>query len=142
MIDKEEGTVTLESNRPGTAVQAPQADERTEGAAQSIDNVSDQITHYAEPDALGTTRLKTDWRSTLTGRLAEVNKELWLILSLLIIAGVMNYLVTAKRMILGFYTMPTLFSAYFYGRRHAVLTAFASASLVGLLVHLNPRMAS
>jgi putative nucleotidyltransferase with HDIG domain len=30
-----------------------------------------------------------------------------------------------------------LFSAYFYGRRHATLTAFASVFLVGLLAHYN-----
>jgi len=68
----------------------------------------------------------------------KVNKELWLILAILAIAGALNYLVTAKRMVIGFYTMPTLLSAYFYGRRHAVLTAFASVFLVGLLAYVNP----
>jgi len=86
---------------------------------------------------------KWDWmlgmRSVL-GRVAETNKELWLILSLLIIAAVMNYLITAHHMVLGFYTLPTLFSAYFYGRRHATLTAFASVLLVGLLAHCNPNL--
>jgi hypothetical protein len=71
-------------------------------------------------------------------RLLRVNKELWLILAMLVIAGAMNYLVTAKQMIIGFYTMPTIFSAYFFGRRHAVLTAFASVFLIGLLAHFNP----
>jgi putative nucleotidyltransferase with HDIG domain len=84
---------------------------------------------------------KGDWamrvKSSVVGRLGEVNKELWLILSLLTLAAVMNYLVTANRMVLGFYTLPTLFSAYFYGRRHATLTAFASVFLVGLLAHYN-----
>lgn len=70
--------------------------------------------------------------------LANVNKELWLILSLLILAAIMNYLVAAQSMILGFYTLPTLFSAYFYGRRHATLTAFASVFLIGLLVYYKP----
>ena len=76
-------------------------------------------------------------RSLIVGKLMEVNKELWLILSLLVLAGIMNYLVTAQRMVLGFYTLPTLFSAYFYGRRHATLTAFASVFLVGLMTHYN-----
>jgi putative nucleotidyltransferase with HDIG domain len=84
---------------------------------------------------------RNDWamriKSSVVGRLGEVNKELWLILSLLTLAAVMNYLVTANRMVLGFYTLPTLFSAYFYGRRHATLTAFASVFLVGLLAHYN-----
>jgi len=82
-------------------------------------------------------RLATFKASVVNG-LAEVNKELWLVFSLLALAGVMNYLVTAQRMVLGFYTLPTLFSAYFYGRRHATLTAFASVFLVGLLAHYNP----
>lgn len=86
---------------------------------------------------------KGDWmlgmRSVL-GRVAATNKELWLILSLLIIAAIMNYLITAHHMLLGFYTLPTLFSAYFYGRRHATLTAFASVLLVGLLAHCNPNL--
>lgn len=85
-----------------------------------------------------------DWvvrtKSAVIGRLGEVNKELWLILSLLTLAAVMNYLVTANRMVLGFYTLPTLFSAYFYGRRHATLTAFASVFLVGLLAHYNQNL--
>jgi hypothetical protein len=74
----------------------------------------------------------------LMSKLLEVNKELWLILGILSIAGAMNYLVTAKRMVIGFYTMPTLFSAYYFGRRHAVFTAFASVFLVGLLAYVNP----
>jgi len=69
---------------------------------------------------------------------AKVNKELWLILSLLVLAAAINYLVSAQRMVLGFYTLPTLFSAYFYGRRHATLTAFASVFLIGLMVYYKP----
>ncbi len=72
--------------------------------------------------------------------LASVNKELWLILSMLVIAAVMNYIITAHRMILGLYTFPTLFSAYYFGRRHATLTAFASLSLVALLLRTNPNL--
>ena len=36
-------------------------------------------------------------------------------------------------MLLSFYTFPTLFSAYYYGRRHATLTALASVLLVVLV---------
>jgi putative nucleotidyltransferase with HDIG domain len=95
----------------------------------------------AEPGPLpdyGMAQLKP----SLFQRLAEVNKELWIILSLLIIAAVMNYLVTAQRMVLGFYTLPTLFSAYFFGRRHATLTAFASVFVVGLLAYVKPDLFS
>jgi putative nucleotidyltransferase with HDIG domain len=41
-------------------------------------------------------------------------------------------------MVLGFYTIPTVFSAYFFGRRHATLTAFASIFLVILIAYFKP----
>jgi putative nucleotidyltransferase with HDIG domain len=69
--------------------------------------------------------------------LARVNQELWLVLSLFIIAGLMNWLVASHRLIVGFYTLPTLFSAYVYGRRHAVLTASASIFIVVGLILTN-----
>jgi putative nucleotidyltransferase with HDIG domain len=75
---------------------------------------------------------------SIKGRLEEVNKELWLVLSLFIIAVTLNFAVGSQRMVLGFYTLPTLGSAYLYGRRHATLTAFASVLLVVLLVYFNP----
>lgn len=81
---------------------------------------------------------KRKWKAGLMRQAEKVNKELWLILSMFVIVGAMNYLVTSQRMLLGFYTLPTLFSAYSYGRRHATLTAFASVFLVGLIVHYNP----
>lgn len=68
------------------------------------------------------------------GRFEEVNKELWVILSLFSIALLLNYIVASQRMVLSFYTLPTLVSAYFYGRRHAALTALASVLLVALLL--------
>jgi signal transduction histidine kinase/CheY-like chemotaxis protein len=67
----------------------------------------------------------------------KVSKELWLILSMIIVAVIVNSLITAHRMVLGFYTWPTLFAAYYYGRRYATLAAFASVFLVGLLAHYN-----
>ncbi|MCH7766499.1 MAG: HD-GYP domain-containing protein [Acidobacteria bacterium] len=71
-------------------------------------------------------------------RLADVNKELWLLLSMLGIAAALNFLVASDKMVLGFYTLPTLFSAYYYGRRHATLTAFGSVFLVGLVIYFKP----
>ncbi len=79
-------------------------------------------------------------KSRLLRHLNEVNRELWLILSLLLIAALLNYLITLHRMVLGFYVIPTLFSAYFYGRRHATLTALASVCLVTLVTYFNPTM--
>lgn len=71
-------------------------------------------------------------------RLEEVNKELWLVFSLFVLAAMLNFLVASQRMMLGFYTLPTLGSAYLYGRRHATLTALASVLMVALLGRFNP----
>jgi putative nucleotidyltransferase with HDIG domain len=71
-------------------------------------------------------------------RFAEVNKELWILLSLFVIAAMLNFLVAPHRIVLGFYTLPTIFSAYFYGRRHATLTAVASVLVAIVIVHSNP----
>ena len=73
-------------------------------------------------------------------QLQEANKELWLFLMLFAILAAFNYLVASNRMMLGFYVLPTVFSAYFYGRRHATLTALASILLVILIVYFNPRL--
>jgi putative nucleotidyltransferase with HDIG domain len=63
-------------------------------------------------------------------RLEAVNKELWLVLSMFVIALALNLALDTQRMMLSFYTLPTLGSAYLYGRRHATLTAFASVLIV------------
>jgi putative nucleotidyltransferase with HDIG domain len=68
----------------------------------------------------------------------RVNKELWLILSMFVIGWLLNVLVDAGRTMLSFYTLPTLGSAYLYGRRHATLTAFASVLLVAILTGMTP----
>ena len=69
--------------------------------------------------------------------LERVNKELLLVFSLFVLAGLLNSLVASQRVVLGLYTLPTVVSAYLYGRRHATLTAFASVLLVGLLTWYN-----
>lgn len=66
------------------------------------------------------------------------NKELWLLLSLFVIALLSNFVVDSQRTVLALYTLPTLFSAYRYGRRHAVMTAMASTLLVVLVVYFQP----
>ena len=71
-------------------------------------------------------------------RLEEVNKELWLVLSLFALAGILNSLVASQRVVLGLYTFPTVASAYLYGRRHATLTAFASVLMLVFLAWFNP----
>ena len=74
------------------------------------------------------------------GRIQDVNKELWLLLSLFTICLILNLVVDAERMVLSFYTLPTLASAYYYGRRHATLTAFGSVLLVVIMTLYNPTL--
>ncbi|PYV93388.1 MAG: hypothetical protein DMG90_02310 [Acidobacteria bacterium] len=70
----------------------------------------------------------------------KITKELLLLLFLVLIAALINYLVASQRMALVFYFLPTLYSAYCFGRRHAVLTACASVLLVVGLTVSNPGM--
>jgi hypothetical protein len=69
---------------------------------------------------------------------AKVNKELWLLLSIFVLAALASNFVASQQVVLGLYMLPTLFSAYFYGRRHAVMTAMASICLVVLVTYLHP----
>ncbi len=71
-------------------------------------------------------------------KILEVNKELWLLLSMFAIAAMLNFVLASHRMLLGFYGLPVLFSAYFYGRRHAVMTAVASVLIVLMIMQVNP----
>lgn len=72
--------------------------------------------------------------------LAGVNRELWVLLSLFALAALLNSLLDSHRMLLGLYTLPTLFSAYVFGRRHATLTALSSVLIVVLLTYFNPTL--
>ena len=76
----------------------------------------------------------------LLRRANQVNKELWLLLSLFGIAAVLNVFTASNHVILGFYALPTVFSAYHYGRRHAVMTSLASGAIVVLLTYWNPQI--
>ena len=77
-------------------------------------------------------------RSAQASAESNAGKELGLLLSLFLIALISNFAVEGQRMVLALYTLPTLFSAYKYGRRHAVMTALASALLVVLVVYFHP----
>jgi len=72
----------------------------------------------------------------------QVNKELWLLLTMFGILGLMNFLVLSGHMLLGLYSLPVIFSAYHYGRRHATMTALFSLCLVILLTRYNPGLFS
>jgi hypothetical protein len=65
--------------------------------------------------------------------MSKIWKELLLLLSLFAIAAAIQYFAGSLRMALCFYFLPTLYSAYYFGRRHATLTAFACVFLVVLL---------
>jgi putative nucleotidyltransferase with HDIG domain len=69
--------------------------------------------------------------------LQAVNKELWLLFSMFAILGLLNFLVVSDHVLLGLYTLPVLFSAYHYGRRHATLTAVGAMCLVVLVTRYN-----
>ena len=73
-------------------------------------------------------------KAPLLTRIEQVNKELWILLALFAVSLLLNHLVASQRMVLSFYAFPTLVSAFFYGRRHATLTACASVLLVILLM--------
>ena len=72
------------------------------------------------------------------GGFSAVNKELWLLLSIFVLAALINNVVASQQVVLGLYMLPTLFSAYFYGRRHAVMTALASIALVVVVTYFHP----
>jgi putative nucleotidyltransferase with HDIG domain len=102
-----------------------------------------QKTEYvAAPQQPFLSGLMGRFKSVGLQQLKDVNRELWLLLSLFVMAAVLNLLVDGHRMLLTLYTLPTLYSAYSYGRRHATLTAVASVAVIGLLMRFNPMMFS
>jgi hypothetical protein len=92
---------------------------------------------HPNPSLLGSRRsntVKNKWIS----RLADVNKELLLILSIIGAAGVVNFFVAGQRLVLSFYNLPTLLAAYYFGRRRAVEAAIASVLFVVWMDIMNP----
>jgi hypothetical protein len=77
-------------------------------------------------------------RKNWLARLAEVNKELLLILSIVASAGLINLLISGQRMALTIYNLPSLFAAYYFGRRRAVEASAASILLVTWLFIMHP----
>jgi hypothetical protein len=72
--------------------------------------------------------------------MSKIAKESVLLLSLFLIAATMQFFAQSLPMALCFYFLPTLFSAYYFGRRHATLTAFACVFLVILMDFMNRMM--
>ncbi|HMB84410.1 MAG TPA: hypothetical protein VKI40_10225 [Terriglobales bacterium] len=73
-------------------------------------------------------------------KMSKLAKESVLLLSLFLIAATVQFFAQSLPMALCFYFLPTLYSAYHFGRRHATLTAFACVFLVVLLDFLNNLM--
>jgi len=73
-------------------------------------------------------------------KMSKIIKESLLLLSLFLIAAMVQFFAQSLPMALCFYFLPTLYSAYYFGRRHATLTAFACVFLVFLLDYLNNLM--
>jgi hypothetical protein len=72
--------------------------------------------------------------------MSKIAKESILLLSLFLIAGTVQFFAQSLPMALCFYFLPTLYSAYYFGRRHATLTAFACVFMVVLMDFLNNLM--
>lgn len=72
--------------------------------------------------------------------MSKIAKEIILLLSLLLIAATVQFFAQSLPMALCFYFLPTLYSAYYFGRRHATLTAFACVFIVVLLDFINNLM--
>src|SRR3982074_25442 len=72
--------------------------------------------------------------------MSKIAKETILLMSLFLIAATVQFFAQSLPMALCFYFLPTLYSAYHFGRRHATLTAFACVFLVVLLDFLNNMM--
>jgi putative nucleotidyltransferase with HDIG domain len=78
--------------------------------------------------------MKSKWLE----KLMTINKELLLILSIIVFAAIVNFFVAGQKLVLSFYDLPTLFAAYYFGRARAVQTALASALIVCWLNLMNP----
>ena len=71
-------------------------------------------------------------------RLAQVNKELLLIFSIVASAALVNFFIEGQRLILTFYNLPTLFAVYYFGRRRAVQAAVATILFVTWVDVMHP----
>lgn len=81
---------------------------------------------------------EADVKTKVLDSAMRVNKELLLILSIVLFAAVINFFVAGQKLVLSFYDLPTLFAAYYFGRARAVQTAVASALIVCWLNIMNP----
>ena len=71
-------------------------------------------------------------------RLAQINKELLLIFSIVASAALVNFFIEGQRLVLTFYNLPTLFAVYYFGRRRAVQAAVATILFVTWVDVMHP----
>jgi HD-GYP domain-containing protein (c-di-GMP phosphodiesterase class II) len=71
-------------------------------------------------------------------RYFRVDRELSIVFLLIAITGFVFFFVSNQRAFLNFFYLPVLFSAYFFGRRHATQSAFFSIILISLLAFYYP----
>jgi len=76
-------------------------------------------------------------RSVLLRQLRRVQPELWVVLALFGLAGLLNVTAGAHAAVLSLFSLPTIISAYVFGRKHSTLTAFGSALVVALMMQTN-----
>ena len=79
--------------------------------------------------------------------MSKRQQELWLLLSLVVIAALLNFLVSSQRVVLCLFFLPTLYSAYSFGRRSnsrlvGELAHYLADSLVNAGTTTAPRLAS
>ena len=68
----------------------------------------------------------------------KIDKELVIVFLLVVITGTVFFFVTNQSAFLHFFYIPVLFSAYFFGKRHATLSAVLSIMLIGLIAIYYP----
>lgn len=77
-------------------------------------------------------------RSRWISYIADVNKELLLIFSIIASVGLVDLFIGGQRLILMFYVLPCLLAAYYFGRSLAVKSAIVSVLFVVWLQVTNP----
>jgi HD-GYP domain-containing protein (c-di-GMP phosphodiesterase class II) len=68
----------------------------------------------------------------------RVDKELIVVLFLVSVAGIIFFFVSNQNAFLNFFYLPVLGGAYFFGKRHATLSAVLSIILVSLIAYYYP----
>jgi len=68
----------------------------------------------------------------------KIDKELVIVFLLVAITGTVFFFVTNQSSFLHFFYIPVLISAYFFGKRHATLSAIFSIMLISLIAFYYP----